>query len=361
MLFLLLCVLAPEGIAQHGTVPADTSKKLWVAATPGIGNAPETGFSFGLFAQSTLAYWADSITRVSTIGASFEYTERNQWITAFDWDILTRGEKYWIQGFAELSFFPELFFGLGSRTPSEGEPYESRRFQLEVEVRRLVDAKRRLFIGPILDYLQLYDLSFEPEGILEGGSVPGSRGGASVGLGASLSIDTRNSFLHPRQGHFYRLDLRQYSSAWGSDFGFTKLLLELRWYRSFGFGGRGVAALQVRQEYNWGNVPFLKMTTLGSEDYFRGYYQGRFRDHMGYSMQAEYRFPLFWRLGLVTFVGLGDVGRTVADYSLPTIKPIYGLGGRFNVLRRQDINVGVDVAFTPSSGTAFYVHFGEAF
>ena len=71
---------------------------------------------------------------------------------------------------------------------------------------------------------------------------------------------------------------------------------------------------------NYGGVPFLDMSRVGGDDILRGYASNRFRDHHFSGVQLEYRFPVWWRFGMVVFAGLGDVFRTPADLRLNNLK-----------------------------------------
>jgi len=47
-------------------------------------------------------------------------------------------------------------------------------------------------------------------------------------------------------------------------------------------------------------------------------------------MQAEYRRPLWWRLGAVVFGGVGDVyGESASEVTFGNLKYSYGLGLRY--------------------------------
>ena len=91
----------------------------------------------------------------------------------------------------------------------------------------------------------------------------------------------------------------------------------------------------------------------------RGYYRGRYRDNNMYSVQAEYRIPVYWRFGLDIFAGFGDVGPNII-FDLKTTKPSYGVGLRFSVDKKEKINIRFDYARGKDS-QAFYISFGEAF
>jgi hypothetical protein len=117
---------------------------------------------------------------------------------------------------------------------------------------------------------------------------------------------------------------------------------------------QGVASL------NEGDVPFRQMGTLGSENYMRGYYNGRFRDNHMVAMQGEFRFKIWGPLGATLFGGAGNVGHDFNDLNY-NIKPNYGFGLRGLVLRKEKINARMDIGFGEKGINGFYFTLFEAF
>jgi hypothetical protein len=92
----------------------------------------------------------------------------------------------------------------------------------------------------------------------------------------------------------------------------------------------------------------------------RGYYQGRYRDRIFATAQAEYRLTLSRRLGVVTFAGVGDVGSTLASLTMRSLKVSAGLGLRFALNPDEHLNVRMDWGF--GRGTdGLYFSIREAF
>ena len=94
---------------------------------------------------------------------------------------------------------------------------------------------------------------------------------------------------------------------------------------------------------NTGNPPFTMLYQLGSS--LRGYYQSRFEDKNLVAFQAEYRIPLFWRLGLAGFAGCGEVTQELRHISLKELKPSSGFGIRFALIPEQKVNLRIDFGF----------------
>ena len=93
----------------------------------------------------------------------------------------------------------------------------------------------------------------------------------------------------------------------------------------------------------------------------RGYYRGRYRDKNMIAFQMEYRImPVWWRLGLVGFVGVGDVAGRLDRFDLGNFKYSYGFGIRYLFMREEKLNIRLDFAYGKGS-SGFYIVLREAF
>jgi outer membrane translocation and assembly module TamA len=94
----------------------------------------------------------------------------------------------------------------------------------------------------------------------------------------------------------------------------------------------------------------------------RGYYQGRFRDQVMVTLQAEYRLPVFWRIGLVGFAEAGQVAPRAGDLAVDAFKASLGGGLRFLLAPREGVNIRADYGWGFGVGAGgFYLAIGEAF
>ncbi len=102
------------------------------------------------------------------------------------------------------------------------------------------------------------------------------------------------------------------------------------------------------------------MAELGGDSKLRGYYQGRFRDNDLGLLQAEYRFPIWWRFGGDVFAGAGEVGHVLSDFTWGGIHPSFGAGLRLLVIPAEHLNARLDYGIgTDSHG--LYLAILEAF
>ncbi|RZK21908.1 MAG: hypothetical protein EOO63_18625 [Hymenobacter sp.] len=91
----------------------------------------------------------------------------------------------------------------------------------------------------------------------------------------------------------------------------------------------------------------------------RGIYEQRYRNRQMVTAQAELRQHLFWRIDGAAFLGVGQVGYNLNDYTFGGLHTAGGLGARFNLIRRDRVNLRFDYAFGKDPG--FYFAIGEAF
>jgi hypothetical protein len=109
-----------------------------------------------------------------------------------------------------------------------------------------------------------------------------------------------------------------------------------------------------------GDVPFQLLPRLGGQDIMRGTYQGRYRDRHLLAAQAEYRVELWRRIGVVAFVGAGQVADRLGAVALDDLH--YSLGGGLRVMidQRERMNLRLDLGRgRGASGT--YISAGESF
>jgi outer membrane protein assembly factor BamA len=192
---------------------------------------------------------------------------------------------------------------------------------------------------------------------LANGSVAGSAGGRSIGLGAFLVLDTRDEVFYPMQGTLIRLESRLYGRMLGADFGFTQHRLNARRYlRLF---GAHVLAVQGVLRLSTGTPPFQMLPGVG--EIVRGYPSMRYADRHLLAVQAEYRItPLVWRFGLAIFAGAGQVAPALGDVAWRRFHAAYGAGLRVQIIRSEGINVRWDFGFGPGS-SGDYLDLNEAF
>jgi outer membrane protein assembly factor BamA len=186
----------------------------------------------------------------------------------------------------------------------------------------------------------------------------GFDGGISSGIGFSTLWDTRDNIFYPTTGGYYEMKVVYSSKLFGSDYDFNNYEINFRRYQQL--TGTHILAIQFYMNLIRGYPPFYELARLGGQNIMRGYYEGRYSAQNYFTIQTEYRTQLFWRLGAVLFLGIGDVENRVSDYSIKYIKPSYGFGIRYMMDEVEKLNLRVDVGF--GKGTmGVYFSIEEAF
>jgi hypothetical protein len=293
--------------------------------------------------------------RASSVQATITVTQRRQLIAQVEPELYLAGGLWRVQGEVQASHFPNSFYGVGGETPAAAEEaYTSRYVYLDGTAQRRV--RPNLRVGPRL--LVRIGTVRDPDagGLIDRGRVPGAGGSRTVGVGASAFWDARDSRYYPRTGTYAELVATLHSAAWGSEYTYAQFKTDLRGYRSL---GPGVLAGQVYTESVAGTAPFQLLPLLGGADRMRGYREGRFRDDVYWTAQAEYRFPLFWRLKGAAFASAGEVGPRLGAALVEDVEAAVGLGGRFR-FTDDGVHGRLDLAYSPT-GLELYISLGEAF
>jgi outer membrane protein assembly factor BamA len=356
--FLLSGLGVPARSSASPESSSKAAKKSGFAVLPYLYYTPETRWAYG---AGGLAYFPltkdETVNRPSNILFSATFTQNRQFSLGLNPDFyLSHG--YHLQFDLQYEKFPDKFFGIGNDTPkSLEEPFTSRFWKLRVE--GLKKTSRAVNLGFQYYYDTVTLTEVQASGELAPGVIAGSGGGVSSGGGFFMTVDSRDSIFFPTTGSFHQISALGFGRALGSDFAFGRFMLDARRY--FRFSASRVLALQSQLLVQTGQPPYWRMGMLGGEKGLRGYYLGRYRDNNMAYFQAEYRWvPVFWRIGLAGFAGLGEVADRLGGFRFGGLRYSYGLGLRAVISRAQRLHVRLDYARGQGS-SAVYFTAGEAF
>lgn len=348
-------------IPVHGRAQKDSAaKKNHLLVLPVIARSIETSWSFGTAISSTFhVNKKDSLIRTSNLQSLVLYSLKKQFIAAVNGTIYFPGEKYILSQQLSYSFFPDKFWGLGRMAPdSNAEPYDFRQFYVYLHGQRAL--ARHLFIGALYEYQRLIKVDYKPGGLFDKENVAGRNGYQVSGLGGSFTYDTRNEAFAPDRGVFLQGSFNHFARFLGSDFTYTNYVVDVRSFiRTY---KKQVLALQAYAFLNNGNVPLRSLASFGGANSMRGYYDGRYRDKDQVVLQAEYRAPLYRRLGAVAFGGVGNVSHNCDYLSTRALKYSYGGGLRIALTKSDRLNLRLDYGISRGGkSSGFYFQLGEAF
>jgi len=320
--------------------------------------SPETRMGFGFqFNHIFRGRQKELSTRPSRVMPMLIYTQNNQVIAELRTDLYLANESFHIKSLFNYQDYPDTFFGIGNDTLEENREDYTNRF-LEVQLRLERKVLPGLWLGGQYHFQDWTISEYEEDGMLAAGEIPGSDQGRISGLGFLVSRDTRNHLFYPTRGDYFSVSFKLFHSAIGSTFDFSMLKMDLRKY--FRTTGDQVLAVQAVMETRSGTPPFHMLSQLGGSSLMRGYYLGRYRDNHLVAFQAEYRLPLFWRLGVVLFGGLGEVTDSWNRFSVDGFKFSLGFGIRYLFNSREHINARMDIGIG-SGNTRVYMDAPEAF
>jgi len=176
-----------------------------------------------------------------------------------------------------------------------------------------------------------------------------------------VRYDTSDSQIHPRKG--YRLIFQNDVAArflGNENARYHRFILDFRKYTLL-FGQKDVLAFRtLMQKISGKEIPLFEMSVLGggSEmNAMRGYMLNRFSDRGKFLVNAEYRFPIWKKLGGNIFVDGGVVWSSLSQVRLDNSVIDVGWGLRYYL---QNFVVRFDMGWS-SEGIGIYFNFGHVF
>jgi len=335
-------------------------KRFGTVVLPVLFYMPETKWGGGVGGLITYRPpQSASAARPSSLYFYAIYTQLKQFSTQFKPELYFKNEAYLLTGKIVVESFPDKFWGIGDDTAGEAEEkFTPRVFSLETSFQKKIWPQQKLYAG-VYGQFEVYKIvKTEPGGLLEKQTYPGCRDGTVSSLGIVLNWDTRDNIFYPNRGNYCQLLAHFSRSFLGSDFEATTFKLDLR--KFVPVFSTHILALQGLFHAVQGAPSFKNYAKLGGDVIMRGYYSGRYRDHYLLAVQAEYRLPVWKRLGMAGFAGIGDVAPRLQDFKPGGFKYSCGLGLRFKIAPKEGTNLRLDFAWGKMS-SGFYFTAGEAF
>jgi hypothetical protein len=342
----------------NSTAAVTAPPKSGFIVAPVVYYSPETRLAWGIVGIHYFRLGnSQPYLRLSHYRFNFIRTQNQQSVAQVDYELYMPGGRFLLDGQAKYSFYPDRFYGIGNRTPEQGrEDFTSSNWRLQLNLQRRWG--NNFFSGLHLETFPMSIRKTENGGALAAGSVTGSNGGILSGLGVFAKWDNRDNTFSTARGVYCALFLNFFTRALASDFTFTQMILDARKY--FPLGATQVLAVQGVLKSVWGDCPFQTLPMFGGQNLLRGVYEGRYRDQNMLAVQAEYRRPLWGRLGFCGFAGAAQVQDRISRLALSEFHAAWGIGLRYKFNPRENLNIRLDAGFSGSS-PAFYLTFAEAF
>jgi outer membrane protein assembly factor BamA len=331
----------------------------WLAY-PYIFFSPETSLAFGGGGIVYFKLYDDPKARSSSITPSFYYTINGQYDITIIPELFLLEDKLKIWSKLNYSSYFDRYYGIGNNSPEiENDQYLQDNFQAQVKLQpKLFDDRLNIGINYEIRNMSVADTKGNP--LLENDTtIVGNEGGLTSGLGLAVVWDTRDNNFFPSKGGYYEIYSSNFFEFIGSDFNYSKTVVDLRQYLNVTFDH--VLAIQGYILSEGGTPPFYDLGLLGGSKLMRGTIMGRYRDKTYYVVQSEYRMPtLVWRFGLILFAGIGDVAPSVGRITISTVKPTYGFGIRFRFDELEKVEIRMDVGFGKGTN-GIYFDINQAF
>ena len=177
---------------------------------------------------------------------------------------------------------------------------------------------------------------------------------AAVGLGIGIEFDTRDMPMNSYAGTQLKVDALFNDENIGSNRTYQNYSASYRSYHTL--TESTVLAWEVQGCKRGGTAPLWDACTIK----LRGFPATNYLGKTSSSGQAEIRWKLSKRWGLVGFGGVGYVGNSFSGIRDHDAIPSYGVGLRFMVLLPKRINMRLDFARSTDSD-AIHFSVGEAF
>lgn len=351
-----LVVLNPEITYAQESDTSDASGISWFPI-PFAFYTPETKLAFGAMVITSFKLSNQIDNRPSTVTALAFYTLNNQYEFSLSPEIYFNNDKHLAASELNYAKIIDKYYGIGNDTEEIAEPnYEARNSLIFLKFQTEILPDLRLGIIYELRNFDVVDARGNP--YLLSGTVPGGEGGVTSGVGVVLTYDTRNNIFYPANGGYYEIATAVFSDNIGSDYNYTKTLINLRKYLEI--NSNQILAVQFLYNFVTGSTPFYDMALLGGDEIMRGYFRGRYRDNNYLAAQLEYRIRVWWRFGLVAFIGSGDVADKISNFEISKFKYSFGAGLRFRIDETELWDLRVDVGFGKDSN-GFYFQYNQAF
>lgn len=267
------------------------------------------------------------------------------------------GDRYYSKARVDYSDLERAFYGIGpDAARTDRELYRPRALRAYVEIFR--HAWRSLKVGARAEYEYTQALGVQAGGLLDTPAGLAAIDQSIIGAGVALDWDSRDCVDDPAAGSHHQAFVIPFTDDIGSQRSFTNYNVDLRHYLRV--GSNRVVALQGFLYGAAGDAPFWRLATLGGRAHSRAYSTGRYRDHLLVAAQAEYRFPLWHRLGGVAFGGAAVVAPDFAALNGSDLQPTIGAGLRLRFSRTRRLPLAFDLAYGRESTRAL-ITLGHAF
>ncbi|CAN5901937.1 BamA/TamA family outer membrane protein [soil metagenome] len=325
---------------------------------PVVFRLPETGIGGGGVVASTFSFARDTLgAKPSQLSFGVTFTERRQVLVFLPFTAFYGDNRYYFSGDNGWYRYKYFYFGIGENRVDE------ELFDVTFPRVRLVGARLvapNTYAGLRYQFERYNVTRTDLGGELASGRISGSDFSRTSSLGVSFLRDTRDQFFYPRSGIFGEFYVLPTAKILGADRNFARVYLDVAHYQSLS-PNLVLATNYVGSAIFGQDVPFNQLSFMGGQKKMRGIFDGYFRDKNVVMAQAEARWEITRRIGLVGFGAVGWMGNEQDLLRVDKPKYTYGMGLRLNAQRENHLNIRLDYGMSPYGPGNFYATIGEAF
>jgi outer membrane protein assembly factor BamA len=203
------------------------------------------------------------------------------------------------------------------------------------------------YVGPLYKYLDATAHFDVLPGILRPVDVDFRLSGA----GMIAEYDSRDTSFSPHHGIYGELELVRFGEILGSDFDFFHLDGSAAQYLEL--TPDLVLAGQGRVATASGDAPFFALPYLK----LRGFPGGKYLDDVTWQAQAELRWRVYWRIGVVAFAGVGQVAPNLGEFAHSDVLYSGGAGIPF-IASEASASISASIMPAQRGDSAFYFRIG---
>jgi hypothetical protein len=287
-----------------------------------------------------------------TTGLVGMYTDTSSWFTGVFHDDSFMDDRFRISGFLGTGTFYLDYYGIGDITGDKSIPYEFNMNVATVKLQARIPETSHWFAGVLYIFLST-DSEFKTSDVIPG--LPNIIfSDKTAGLGVLVAFDSRNNNYYPTEGQWAEVKWTDYSETWGGDHDYNKTTAFINHYQPA--TEQLTLVLRTRLESSSGDVPYYDLPTLQ----MGGFSRDRYRDYNTWSFHTEGRYKFQPRWGVIGFYEFGWFNKNLSDIFSGDRVVSYGTGVRWHVTEKQQMNLGIDAAFSGAE-KAIYIKIGERF
>ncbi len=219
------------------------------------------------------------------------------------------------------------FFGTGNKSSfNDLEEYTKEPLEIDLNLSRGFSNN---IIGQFgLKYKTVRNFNFSDTSklLLQPSGLSSSKSNFSS-INLSVRYDTRNSFINPSKGLVLLGETEYAPELSFTNTSFVRYAGWLQYYTTLFYPNTVFAFRTGLQTLTGNNLPVQTLLSIGGNNTLRGYPQDRFLDKTVALVNAEIRFPIFWRFGGILGFDAGKVWHSIYKMDIKNWpnNPVFGL------------------------------------